>query len=328
MTKAETAKEAHRELAEKVLGMMNEHGTDWTKPWREIAAHGLPHRFDDTSDGSGYVYTGGNLLLLLMAAMKHDYPTNMWATYNQWAAKCAKCGGKVEAKRKTKGRGLDRKCTQCGAEESHFQVAKGSKCEYLIRMAKATRENEDGEKISWLYPVAFPVFNAAQLVEQPDVETLDKVRKEPDNKAIQAWIESIGADIEFDANSAYYSPSHNRIGVPAPGQFKDESLYFGTLFHELTHWTGGPERLKRIDVVQFGTPEYAFEELVAELGSLFLGFQHGLEIEPRADHMKYMNHWRQKLDDNPALVFKAAAQASKAVGFLNGEEPVKHEENA
>ena len=42
------------------------------------------------------------------------------------------------------------------------------------------------------------------------------------------------------------------------------------LMHELGHWTGHPERLDRDMSGVDGTPEYWFEELVAELSVCFV----------------------------------------------------------
>ena len=46
--------------------------------------------------------------------------------------------------------------------------------------------------------------------------------------------------------------------------------YYGTLLHELTHWTGAKTRCARDLTGRFGSQAYAMEELVAELGSAFL----------------------------------------------------------
>ena len=57
--------------------------------------------------------------------------------------------------------------------------------------------------------------------------------------------------------------------------------YYSTLFHELTHSTGHESRTNRIktNLNKFGshTTEYAFEELVAEIGSILLGHEFNIE---------------------------------------------------
>ena len=61
--------------------------------------------------------------------------------------------------------------------------------------------------------------------------------------------------------------------MPNKQRFGSELDVITILFHELGHWTGHKDRLNRSGVVQsweFGSPEYAFEELVAELTACFL----------------------------------------------------------
>ena len=77
--------------------------------------------------------------------------------------------------------------------------------------------------------------------------------------------------------------------------------YYSTLFHELTHATGHEKRLNRKD--KFGTDlivgnkkSYAYEELIAEIGSSIL-FSHEFNFTKtiRDNHAKYLNSWIQCL---------------------------------
>jgi antirestriction protein ArdC len=93
--------------------------------------------------------------------------------------------------------------------------------------------------------------------------------------------------------------------------------------HELTHWVGGSKRLDRklSNEARFGSEAYAFEELIAELGSAFLSADLGLAAEPRADHAGYLQNWIKVLKDDKKAIFTAAAQAEKAVAFLHSLQP-------
>ena len=93
--------------------------------------------------------------------------------------------------------------------------------------------------------------------------------------------------------------------------------YYSTLLHELTHWTGSPERLDRVKGKQFGDDAYAFEELIAELGATFLCAQLGISNDVRADHAKYIKSWIGKLRSDPKFLFQAASKAQKAIDLLN-----------
>ena len=68
-----------------------------------------------------------------------------------------------------------------------------------------------------------------------------------------------------------------------------------------------------------GTPEYAREELVAELGSAFLCAALGIASAPRADHASYLASWLKLLEDEPRAVFDAATQPQQAAEFLHAQ---------
>ena len=70
-----------------------------------------------------------------------------------------------------------------------------------------------------------------------------------------------------------YAPAQDVIFMPPVDRFGCAESYYATLFHEMTHWTGHTDRLKRDGVVKkafFGSEQYGREELTAEMGSAFL----------------------------------------------------------
>ena len=99
--------------------------------------------------------------------------------------------------------------------------------------------------------------------------------------------------------------------------------YWGTLFHELTHWTGNKKRCDRKLNNSFGSSEYAFEELVAELGACFQSVKFGIEQqEVNADHKKYIASWLKALKDDKKFIFKASAKANKSIQYLEGLQSI------
>ena len=94
-----------------------------------------------------------------------------------------------------------------------------------------------------------------------------------------------------------------------------QEAYYATLLHELTHWTGHKSRCDR-EIGQ-GRASYAFEELVAELGSAFLCAELGLSPAVREDHAAYMAEWLKCLKEDSRAIFRASSLATKAVDFLN-----------
>ena len=67
-----------------------------------------------------------------------------------------------------------------------------------------------------------------------------------------------------------YRPALKEIRLPWPRQFASAEAQCATALHELVHWTVHPGRLNRSFGRRFGDAAYAFEELVAELGSAFV----------------------------------------------------------
>src|SRR5262249_13590443 len=94
------------------------------------------------------------------------------------------------------------------------------------------------------------------------------------------------------------------------------------LFHELGHWSGHRTRLDRRGVVECfdrDSPEYAFEELVAELTTCFLLAY--LEIPDRygvCQHAGYIQGYIQLLENDRKALYRAAGFASRATRYLLG----------
>ena len=67
------------------------------------------------------------------------------------------------------------------------------------------------------------------------------------------------------------------------------------------------------------TPTTSFKELVAEMGSAFLGNYCGLPGQ--LQHASYIDSWLQALRSDKRLIFTAASQAQKAADYLLPELP-------
>lgn len=72
---------------------------------------------------------------------------------------------------------------------------------------------------------------------------------------------------------------------------------------------------------RFGDKSYAFEELVAELGSAFLCAHLEVTNTPRRDHAQYCASWLEVLKDDEKAIFTAASMATRAVDYLIGLQP-------
>lgn len=119
-------------------------------------------------------------------------------------------------------------------------------------------------------------------------------------------------------NRAYYRPLTDEIVMPVAGQFFTEADWWSTLLHELVHSTGHTKRLNREGITsssrQFGDPVYAFEELIAEMGSAFLCAQLGVSGE--VQHDSYVDHWLKVLKSDKKALFRACRHAREASEYL------------
>jgi antirestriction protein ArdC len=66
---------------------------------------------------------------------------------------------------------------------------------------------------------------------------------------------------------------------------------------------------------RFGDNSYAFEELVAEMGSAFLGGHVGLSFKDMR-HPEYIQSWISKMRDDNKAIFTACRLAQEATDFV------------
>jgi len=103
--------------------------------------------------------------------------------------------------------------------------------------------------------------------------------------------------------------------MPERPQFETADRYYSTLLHELGHWTGHHSRLDRELVNKFGTPDYAREELRAEIASMILGNELRIGHDPK-QHIAYVDSWIKVLTDTPYEIHAAAADAQRIFDYV------------
>jgi len=92
-----------------------------------------------------------------------------------------------------------------------------------------------------------------------------------------------------------------------------------TLLHEAGHATGHISRLNRDMTGVFGSPEYAKEELRAEIASAFTAQELGLDYkqnEHMENHEAYVQNWIDVLENEPNELFAAIKDAEKISDYL------------
>ena len=119
-------------------------------------------------------------------------------------------------------------------------------------------------------------------------------------------------------NKAFYRPLSHSIQMPSQETFTTSDDYYKVFFHELTHSTGHESILNRGLVGSHGNKtKYSKEELVAELGAMFLvGI---LDLNPKDSNdnsQAYINGWIKYLKNNPKEILSASSKSRKAIEYI------------
>lgn len=92
-----------------------------------------------------------------------------------------------------------------------------------------------------------------------------------------------------------------------------------TLLHEAAHATGHESRLNRDMEGAFGSPEYAKEELRAEIASAFTAQILRIDYSQNdymENHEAYVQNWISVLENEPNELFAAIKDAEKISDYL------------
>ena len=208
-------------------------------------------------------------------------------------------------------------------------VRKGEHGTGIIFWKLLSRENKETKELD-KFPMlrGYTVFNMDQT-EDIDPEKLKATSEKPDKtiqwegvEAAEHIAKGIACPITYGGNRACYTPTGDKITMPERHQFKGAENFYATLLHEGVHSTGHPQRLDRDQKGVFGTQSYAFEELIAELGSAMLLGTIGLEATVE-NHASYLRHWVSLLQSDKRAIFRASSRAQKAADWLIDRALVK-----
>lgn len=276
---------------------------DWTKFMRPQNA--VSHR----------QYHGINSIWLSYIQMERKYQDPRWCTFKQaqdkgWQIKKGEKGSRVEfwslydtkGKNKLQQTEIDLLRTTLG--EDFFDRVKPIASIYVVFNGEQIKGIPDFscEKNKW---------DAAQLLAKRDI-----------------IIKNMELTFLESGDRALYSPDKDQITMPKAEYFKTEYGYISTFLHEAGHATGHKSRLNRNIQNSFGTPDYAREELRAEIASAFTAQE--LEIR-MADaiqlnnHKAYIQSWIEILEKNPNELFASIRDAEKISDYLIEKGQLKQE---
>lgn len=281
----------HQTVTNTIIAQLEKGTLPWQKPWNggSMIPLALPKNIT-----TGNKYRGINIPLLWMSTAAQDFTTHEWASFNQWKAN----------------------------KES---IAKGQKGTMIIYYDTFERE-EDGEIKKIPFVKTSYVFNRCQLASyKPETHIQPEPKLLVDRLSnVEEFIYNTKAIVKHGGNRAFYAPAADSITMPFQERFIDTATrtategYYSILLHELTHWTGHKSRLDRLGNNRFGSKPYAYEELIAEMGSAFLCAELEITNAPKADHASYFGSWLQVLKDDKKAILTAASEATKICDFLQG----------
>ena len=305
MSRPKSKEEYRQEMAEAFANVLEEKGLEWRKEWHGSGG-AAPHNGITKA-----CYRGSNAFWLSLVSMMKGYTDPRWVTMVQIMDK----DGRYHPKEK-------------------WHLKAGSKATYVeywypfdLKNRKAltwdqyrqeiqTGRREDEFKLSTRYTA---VFNARDVEGMPDVPPTENEDIRMD-ELIQKLSDEMGVPVLTDGgDQAWYAPYEDRIHLPTPESFESEYAFNATALHELSHATGHTSRLNRQQTGMFGTPEYAYEELVAEMCSCFMGF--GLQAEPGSSHIEnhkaYVQTWVRSIREKPESLIRAIKDAQGAAGYMD-----------
>ncbi|HHT0096948.1 TPA: ArdC family protein [Raoultella planticola] len=275
-----TKTDIYQSVTDSIISALEAGVKPWSCPWQRVPGmSGLPSNYS-----TGAAYSGMNIMLLWCSASEQGFNDSRWMTYKQAKAE----GG---------------------------QVRKGQHGTTAIFYTTLEKENDDGETDFIPMLKTFTVFNVEQIDGLPlsdeavcPAETFEPLPQ------VEALFRNSGATIIEKGQNAFFAPSTDEIHLPERRLFSDAANFYATGLHELVHWSGAKSRLNREMKGKFGSEGYAFEELIAELGSAFLMADLGIVGE--VQHESYIASWLKALKNDKRYIFKAASAASKAHRYL------------
>jgi len=294
-----TGEQTLSDFTKEVIDSMKANNGRWEKMFGD--------QLDAINSTTNNRYRGVNQLILSFTCNRLKYKDNIWASYKQWQS----IGAQVNKGQKGTGIVFYKPAVYVSKKTGNPVPA-------------GTILDDKTEKKSWSVLRGSTVFNVAQ-VDLTNSEYKIPVRKNSKQysiKEIDSFIKSTNVEIKNeDNNSCYYVPSKDYINMTAKEFFidiKDSDAtvnYYSVLFHELTHATGHEKRLNRKNKFDDHKKSYAYEELVAETGSILFGKHFKIEKTVRPNHAHYLNSWIKALEKDFTFLTGAIAQASKAFEY-------------
>ncbi|MEG1447975.1 MAG: zincin-like metallopeptidase domain-containing protein [Oscillospiraceae bacterium] len=296
-------KEDYREkLAQMFISCLEEKQLNWRRGWNNTST---PLNAISKSE-----YQGINNFYLKLVANIRGYNDPRWATFLQINDKNNEYHPK---------------------EKWHLKKgAKGVPVEYWYPYSISEKKvlawdtfngMTDKDKVKYnvqLFTKYHIVFNAN------DIEGISEYTKPINNnvsidEVVSKLSRNMNVEILYDGGDrAFYRPAEDKIHLPKAENFKNNYSFNATALHELAHSTGAEHRLNRSIKNIFGSSDYAFEELIAEMSSCFMAENLNISQDDLVldNHKAYIQSWIKHIKENPDALICAIKEAQKTTNYM------------
>jgi len=291
-----TPRDHYVEVTNQIIAALEAGTPPWRKPWdtRKAGNPGMP-----CNAVTGMRYRGINVVTLAISPLALAAADPRWATYKQ-------------------------------AAERGWQVRKGARgtTAYFFKRIQVpdarqnTEHAEDGKTRYIALLRAFTLFHASQIEDIPEfappsaAETPWRV-----SDAAETIVTNSGVTVRIGGERAFYALGTDHIQMPPRHVFSSAEGWSSTILHELGHATGHPSRLNRDLRNAFGSPDYAREELRAEIAQVMVCAELGIGECEFTNGAAYIASWLETLRSDRKEIFRAAADAQRIADYLLALHP-------
>ena len=291
-----TPRDHYIEVTNQIIAALESGTPPWRKPWdsRKAGNPGMP-----CNAVSGMRYRGINVVTLATSPLALAAADPRWATYKQ-------------------------------AADRGWQVKKGARgtTAYFFKRIELsdprqnTEHDEDRKRRQIPLLRAFTLFHASQIEGTSEFA--------PPSAAEAPWRASDAAEtivtnsrvtVRIGGNRAFYALGTDHIQMPPRHVFPSAEGWYSTVLHELGHATGHPSRLNRDLRNAFGSPDYAREELRAEIAQVMVCAELGIGECEFTNGAAYIASWLETLRSDRKEIFRAATDAQRIADYLLALHP-------
>lgn len=301
--KNDQAEIVKQQLAERFIHCLDDKKEEWSKNWKigNGACNGISNR----------KYAGLNRFLLTFYSQEEKYEGNRFYTFNQ----IKENGYHLE---NAKGKGIPiiypmfNYFKDGATDYSERKLVGVSKKSEMIRSGEATESN-----FKWAYASVKSVFSE-DLVKEIEKDPQQHIYSNDEKfEFLKGFMKETGVELyQSKINErCYYDIDKHRIVLPPDNHFFNKEALLSTLAHEIAHSTS--KGLEREVTGEFGSEEYAKEELRAEIASAYICAELGIDTSMNENNnVAYIQSWSTAIKDNYKYLEDAVKDADKICNYV------------